>query len=505
MDRALKVAGGTCPDWVIGLDPSQAAGALAPALLGQYDLSGALFHYHQHAQLPPLMKAAGMAEWRVGVGRWEFGTQLLPALTDGTPCLGLPPYSLAPPNTTNLDLMRARDWFTYTDGAPVTTAMTGDDSRYMLGYVRSVLDVAAALGAEPFLDIDHMPRALAANQTPSRTNAHFRGACGITWTNNVSNQRPADPTVFAAAVVGLVKRVVEGSGGKPGRPVRYWEFWNEPELGYAWAPTQSGDFKSYLITASTVLRALDAYRKQTANADGKAIRIGFGGFAGASTAARVIQTVDAPYDFLSFHSEGPGHEDPLEVVADIQTVVAARQASAKHQSVELALSEWSVISRSRDPSAIDGALDDATVVALGAAAGLTHMHYAGFWDPFGGPSFPFGFLNHDFSPKPAYYAYALLAKVIGNGSSRLAPTGNPDGKLDGGMGAVLASKDAGGKVRVLLINRNAAARTARIDLPTGAATPTSVRAFADPKNPPADVAPSTVIAVPARSIVLIEL
>jgi hypothetical protein len=43
-----------------------------------------------------------------------------------------------------------------------------------------------------------------------------------------------------------------------------------------------------------------------ANADGKAIRIGFGGFAGASTAARVIESLDAPYDFLSFHSEGPG-------------------------------------------------------------------------------------------------------------------------------------------------------------------------------------------------------
>src|SRR5439155_20748280 len=123
------------------LNPSQTAGALAPALLGQYDLSGALFHYDQHAQLPPLMKAAGMAEWRLGVGRWEFSTQLLPTLSDGTSCPPHPAYTQAPPNTTDLDLIGVRDWFTYTDGAPVTAAMTGDDSRYNLDYVRSVLDV----------------------------------------------------------------------------------------------------------------------------------------------------------------------------------------------------------------------------------------------------------------------------------------------------------------------------------------------------------------------------
>ena len=503
----VRARRGRRADWVIALDPSHPAGALAPALLGQYDLSGALFHYDQQAPLPPLMKAAGMAEWRVGVGRWEFGTQLLPALTDGTSCLPLPPEVQAPPNTTDLDLIRARDWFTYTDGTPVTLAMTGDDSRYMLGYVRSVLDVAAAFGAAPYLDIDHMPRALTANQTPSRTNAMQMNACGISWTNNVSNQRPADPTVFAAAVVGLVKRVVEGSDGQPGRPVRHWEFWNEPDLGYAWAPTQTGDFGSYLITASTVLTALDAYRKQTTTADGKAIRIGFGSFANPAIAAMVLPLIDAPFDFISFHSEG--HDDPLLTVADIETVAAARQASAGHQGVELALSEWTqALSNSTlDPNTMDVALHHATVIALGAAAGLTHTHHAIFWDFYGQGVPGLGILNHDFSPKPAYYAYTLLAQVIGSGSSRLAPAGNAGGTLDGGMGAVLASKDAGGTVRVLLVNRNAAARTARIDLPTGPATPRSVRAFADPKLPPAAVARHhrTVIAVPARSIVLIKL
>src|SRR5262249_30669403 len=139
-----------------------------------------------------------------------------------------------------------------------------------LDYVRSVLDVAAAFGAAPYLDIDHMPRALAASQTPVRSDAEWPGACGITWTNRVSNVRPADPAVFASAVTGLARRLVEGSGGKPGRPVRYLEFWNEPDLAYAWNP-HVGDLNTYFQTAGATLAALDAYRKSTASSDGKAI------------------------------------------------------------------------------------------------------------------------------------------------------------------------------------------------------------------------------------------
>jgi hypothetical protein len=47
-----------------------------------------------------------MAEWRVGLGRWEFATQLLPTLTDGTACnLSMwPAASAAPPGTTDLDM-----------------------------------------------------------------------------------------------------------------------------------------------------------------------------------------------------------------------------------------------------------------------------------------------------------------------------------------------------------------------------------------------------------------
>src|SRR5215831_3942200 len=73
-------------DWALVFDPSATAGPLPPTLLGHYDLSGALFHYDQQRDLASLMKGAGFAEWRVGVGRWEVGTLLLPTLSDNTSC-----------------------------------------------------------------------------------------------------------------------------------------------------------------------------------------------------------------------------------------------------------------------------------------------------------------------------------------------------------------------------------------------------------------------------------
>ena len=172
------------------------------------------------------------------------------------------------------------------------------------------------------------------------------------------------------------------------------------------------------------------------------------------------------------------------------------------------MSEWSVsLSGTKlNPDTMDIALYDSTVLALGAGAGLRRAHHAIFWDfsPNDQPA-TLGILHHDVAAKPAYYAFTMLAEVIGSGAKRLAPAGFSDGRLDAGMGAVLASRDAAGKVRVFLVNRGAVARTARVDLPAGTARPARVRAFVDPKGAPVDVTPSKVIVVPARSIVLVEL
>ncbi|MBU1430913.1 hypothetical protein KKF91_10240 [Myxococcota bacterium] len=75
---------------------STAPEPLNPALLGQYDLSGALFDYANIPGLAEAMRPAGFREWRVSVGRWEAGTLMLPTLSDGRPCPRPIPGSAAP-------------------------------------------------------------------------------------------------------------------------------------------------------------------------------------------------------------------------------------------------------------------------------------------------------------------------------------------------------------------------------------------------------------------------
>ena len=203
---------------------------------------------------------------------------------------------------------------------------------------------------------------------------------------------------------------------------------------------------------------------------------------------------------MSFHSESD--DDPLAVIAEIKTVAAARQASAMHKDAELILAEWNfaINGTTLDQHSMDVALHHATVLALGAAEGITHAHHAIFWDFYPIPDSTLAVVHHDFTPKPAYFAFALAARVIGGGAVRLAAAGHEDGALDGGMGALLAGRGGDGVVRVLLVNRGAGARTATVG-----GMPSAVTVYDDPQAPPRAVAPSEVVTVPARSLALVEL
>jgi hypothetical protein len=490
-------------DWVLDLDGAQTAGRLNPALLGQYDLSGALFSYDKVPGLPAAMTKAGLTEWRIGAGRWELITQLLPSLTDGTSCAAetafAPPEAFAPNGATDLNLIAARDWFT-DDGLVVDLAATDDDGRYALAYARSVIDVAASFDAKPYFDIDLMPRALAAGtKLPDRSKTTIPDACVATFTNKVSNVKPENPQVFAAAATGMIRRIVEGSNGQKGRALPYVEVWNEPDAGNYFWDKNVGTFPEWISMAAFTIVRLDAYRKASANPDAKAMRIGLGGFAAASVAAAIVSNFDAapiPFDFVSFHSY---QDDPLAIVADIQTVAAARKASKSYGAIELVLSEWGpALSKSTlDPKTMDPALHLATVIALGAAAGLDHAHHSFFWDFYSVVSMvPFGLLDHQVQPKPAYHAYAMLARLVGG--DRLVIAGREDGRFDGGMGAVLASRDANGRSKVLVVNRGNSAKTVSAGLAA------AVTILDDPAKPPHTLAPATIVTVPPRSIVLIE-
>lgn len=505
------------PGWAIDLDEARSAGPIPTALLGQYDLSGALFRYAQVPGLIDAMRGAGFAEWRVGVGRWEISTLLLPTLTDGSSCAtdslyaALPPESRAPALATDDSLIAARDWFT-DDGKPVTEAMTLDDARYSLTYVRSVVDAAIAFGTRPYVNVDLMPRALAKNRAPSRSKTVIPDACLATFTNAVCNVRPTDNLVFASAVAGLVQRVTQGSGGEKGRAVTHWEIWNEPEFPYFWDKAfETKGLDDWTAMMATTLVRLDAMRAAATAPEMKALRFGMGSFARAETAEAILVAFDGtplpggkklPFDFLSFHSY---HNDPLAIVADIERVAAARRTSASYKSIELALAEWGpqLDGMGWDPKTMDAPLLVSTVLALGAAQGLEHAHRALFYDFYEG--LPFGLLDHGVRPKPLYHAYALLASLVGKGWARLPPKGHEDGKLDGGLGAVIASRDDAGVVRALLVNRGASARTATISVQGIAKVPSAVRVFDAPSSPPHEGEHARAVLVPPRSIVLVTL
>nr|HEX4315077.1 hypothetical protein [Kofleriaceae bacterium] len=504
-------------DWPIAVDPSAPpAGALAPALLGHYDLSGALFDYASNAQLASRMQAIGFADWRVGVGRWEMTTRLLPSLTTGSACdlSAYPAVLAAPAGSTDASLVASRDWFTDT-GSAVALADTADPARYSLDYVRSVLDEAAAFGATPYVDLDHDPRALSANRTFARGAivGGITDPCFATWTNSVSNTRPADPTVFAAAAANLVRLVVEGDATHAPRVAPTWEFWNEPELGYAWdqdfeQPT--GSLNAFFATAIDTMIALASYRASATAPAAKQLRFGLGSFARASTAAGVLSSFDAnplpdgshvPLDFVSFHSYD---NDPLVVVADIATVAAARDASTNYRSAGLALTEWGPnLATPPDPAHIDQALHAAVVIARGAALGLERADRSLFYDFV--PGVPYSLVHQDGSVNPSYYAYVLLHALIGAGADRLAVAAAPDGAFDGGAGAVVVGRTADGTIRALLVNTGSAPRTAQLSLAGAASTPARVQVFDDPTAEPRDVAPTAVVTVPARAIVLVSL
>lgn len=501
-------------DWDLVVNTADAANPLSPALIGYYDLSGVLYDYQNVPGLMNNMQDVGFSstvtgtDWRIGVGRWEIATEILPTLTDGSPCQSATP-ELATAFATDTALLASRDWFRFTDGSPVLEADIVD-ARYQLDYVRSVIDDATAFGATPYLSIDHMPRALSINQTPNRLN------CDATFTNSVSNNEPADPLVFAKAVAGLVSRVVEGTGTKTGneraRPVQYWEVWNEPEIATFWEPTLTADPDSFFDMAIATLLELDSYRNTTADPNGQAIKIGLGSFISETTAVATIvnfDTVDIPFDFISFHAY---NDDPLVIADAIQATESAIQGSTNYQDIEMALAEWGpdLATRAGDQqyaSSMAPALHATTVIALGANTGLDRSHNAIIYDF--APAIALGLIDNSGTPRPLYRAYQLMAKLVSDTTERIAVQDIADGRLDAGMGAVLVSRDTtSGAIKVLLTNRNPTPRTTRITIDGTVVTPSQLFVFdasANPADPLTTVTmPQSVFELPPESIAVVE-
>ncbi|MCU7919888.1 MAG: hypothetical protein KZQ95_16240 [Candidatus Thiodiazotropha sp. (ex Epidulcina cf. delphinae)] len=503
------------PDWDLVVDTGSPGTSLNTALLGFYDLSGALYDYANDPNLVTAMSSAGFAgpggrgaDWRVGLGRWELGTEIFPTLTDNTPCPNLLPENQSV-HATDLALIASRDWFTYTDGTPVIAADI-DDARYGLDYIRSVIDTAAAFGANSYVSIDYMPRALSANQTPNRTD------CGASFTNSVTNNQPQDSVVFAKAIAGLVQRVVEGTGSKTGfdrpRVADYWEVWNEPELPLFWEPTLAADPDLFFNMAILTLQELDNYRSTAIDPAAQSLKFGLASFLLADTAIGTLQGFDPaniPMDFISFHDYS---DDPLVIVDDIARVETAIQSSTNYKNIELVLGEWGpdLLSRTADHAyamSMEPALHAATVIALGTYAGLDRAHNAIFYNY--NSLIALGALDNNVVPRPLYRAYELMGKLISSNTESLTIQEAADGRMDAGLGAVLVSRDTvNGLVRALLINRNTASRTVQVTLDGTVATPTVVYildASDDPVNPLRTLPmPNSTIQLPAQAVAVAE-
>ena len=494
--------GTAVPDWVISVDTNDSGTPLNNALLGHYDLSGTLYDYDLVGELITNMQAVGFSEWRVSVGRWEISTEMLPTLTDSSAC-PIDPV-LTNQTATDLDLINARSWFT-DNGQPVTLIDTQDDARYNLAYVRGVIDKALVFGAIPFVSIDLMPLALSANRIPNRTD------CTTSFMNAVSNHWPAeaDNLLFSQAVVGLVKRIVEGDSGEAGRPVTHWEIWNEPEFGYFWHEGLAAHTTEFFNMATFALLALDEYRNTSTDPNVQNLKFGLASFASAATAVAALQAYDVsaapvPMDFISFHSY---HNDPLAIAADIELVANAAANSTNYQDIELVLAEWgsdlALTAGDADyANSMQPPLLMSSAIAMGAALGLDRAHHSIFYDFH--PGVKLGLIDNNGQPKPLYRAYELLSESITAGSVMLIP-GNATNNQLTNNGTVLVTRDSGGSVRALIINRDTASHTARLENLAGIMTPVQIKVFDDHAGPVAIVpVSSSEIAVPAQSLVLIE-
>jgi hypothetical protein len=316
--------------------------------------------------------------------------------------------------------------------------------------------------------------------------------------------------VFASAVSGLVQRVVEGTGTRTGderpRNVSYWEVWNEPESLYFWQPGWENP-SIFFDMAVSILDHLDAYRTSSGHSE---LKFGLGSFVSEATAVEVLSAFDAvpvPMDFISFHGY---NDDPLMLVDRIDAVALAVQSSNHYKDIEIVLSEWGpdLATRTHDQTYAAGMgppLHAATVIALGAAAGLDRSHNALFYDYH--PTIALGLVDNDGQPRTLYRGYEMMAKVIVPGAERLSPSGLSDGWLDSGMGAVLISRDGAGIIRVLLVNRNSSERSAIVELDGSAATPNTIYAFGetdDTHDPLRTITPTgSRIEIPANSLMVL--
>lgn len=334
-----------------------------------------------------------------------------------------------------------REWF-----LGRTLEDTRDPALYNWTHLDRNLSVCRELDAELLLSVDYMPASLARPGEQKHLGDMLRlAAPDYTFPDGVRNAPPADPEVFAAACVELVRHV-ESSGVR----IRLVELWNEPDLALFY----SGTYEEFLETYRAFARAIAPL----------GYPVGGPSWSGVLDAqdwlTRFTQDVardGIPFDYYSFHR----YPRSLGALEERCREVRAALDDAGLPRAELVLDEWGW---ALDDPARHGTVADAAFVAAAlvrmADLGVTVQTHILLIDPAGSEAIA-GLVRRDGVPNPVWHALVAFDEFQST-PHRLTVDGAPDDLT------VLAGSE-GDEVTVLIAHTGAAPVRVRLDCgPLGA-------------------------------------
>ena len=511
------------------IDLDGGAALVQPEQSGAYDLSGAIYAYDQIPGLVTGMQNIGFKYWRVGLGRWEIGGELfasVPLGDGGSQTCPAPSVPILASEFNSLDeLVAHRDFFKLNVDHPpagLDANDMDDPANYDFTYVDSVVAEAEAFGAEPYLDIDYVPKALSSVQTLAVPD------CNNTFANGVTTAPPVDNVLYAKAVAHVLVHLLDGwPNATATHTLHYVEIGNEPEnVPYFWSGTET----QFDVWYTQVAAVLGAYRDSVSATDAAwaGVKIGGASFGEAPGNRNWLphlltfldsQPTSVPLDFLSVHSY---HDDPRAIVLDeVATVQALLDAShaGRYAQTERVLSEWGPGLNHLGDAAFTYSMPGVQVYAAGfagaEATGYSFTQKALFYD-YGhfsnGAGFKYGILDYQANPAPAYFAFQLYDQFATQTPRALPfpavlPTGGFDGIAVGGKNA------AGDVVQLYVVNLLTDDRGLALTFVDGSFAPahatlqildgtgTSVRTV----GPNAVDASGVQVVIPALSVTLVTL
>ena len=152
---------------------------------------------------------------------------------------------------------------------------------------------------------------------------------------------PKDYARWAKVCIGVIKHYNQGWANGFRHDIRYWEIWNEPDLGPTWdvgcpgGYTWSGTFKQYADLYATAAKAIKAFDPA----------LNVGGYAAAFPKGDLVpqflafcRESQVPLDFFSWHTYS---NDPQVVAENARTV---REQLDRHgyEKTESHLNEWNL-------------------------------------------------------------------------------------------------------------------------------------------------------------------